>query len=63
MEAMHSALDASIYRALNYGPHFKAQIVNPKIYGPKWSLCRDMVLIFVAQLLSWPVVSCHNVFS
>ena len=38
---MHSALGASIYRALNDGPHFKAQIVDPKISSPKWSLCRD----------------------
>ena len=27
---MHSALNESIYRALNNGPHFKAQIVDPK---------------------------------
>ena len=39
---MHSALDASIYRALNDGSHFKAQVVDPKIYGPKWSLYRDI---------------------
>ena len=28
-KAVHSALDASIYRFSNDGPHFKAKIVDP----------------------------------
>ena len=38
METVHSALDASIYQALNDGPHLKVQIVDPKSFGPKWLL-------------------------
>ena len=44
--------------------------MNPKFFLPKMvalyqrrKFCRDMVLIFVAQLLSWPAVSCRGIFS
>ena len=65
MEAAYNALDVSIYRALNDGPHFKAQNVDPKIIAlsRQRKLCHDMVLIFVAQLLSWPAVSYRDIFS
>ena len=72
-EAAHSALYESIYRALNDGSHFKAQIVDPKIYGPKWFLCRDKessVMTWFLSLslssyrgLQFPVVTYfHDVF-
>ena len=52
MEVAHSALDASIYIALNDGSHFKAQIVDPKISSQKWSLCRDKEISIVKWFLS-----------
>ena len=39
---MHSALDAAIYRLSNVGPHFNNCVVDPKNFGPNWSLCRDI---------------------
>ena len=42
MKAVHNALDASIYRLSNVGPHFINCIVDPQNYGPNWSLCRDI---------------------
>ena len=57
---MHSALDASIYRALNDGSHFKAQIVDPKISSPKWLLCRDKESSIATWFLSLSPSSCHG---
>ena len=57
MEAVHNALDASIYRFSNDELHFKAEIVDPEKFWPNWSLCRDIVFIFVPHLFSWPTVS------
>ena len=60
MEAVHSALDASIYRAVNDGPHFKAQNVDPKIYGPKWSLCRNKESSIATWFLSLSPSFCNG---
>ena len=57
MEAKHSALDASIYRLSNVGPHFINYVVDPQNSNPNWSFCRDIessvaieFLVFVAGL-------------
>ena len=39
---MHKALDASIYRFSNDGPHFKAKIMDPLKFLPNWLLYRDI---------------------
>ena len=46
-EAVHSALDASIYRFSNDGPHFKAKIMDPQKLWPNWLLYRDIENYFV----------------
>ena len=63
-EAAHNALDASIYSFSNDGPHFKAEIVDPKknmaqlvTLSRHRKLCRDIVVIFVPQILSWFEIS------
>ena len=49
-------------------PKFLAQngrfVITKKVLSQHVSyLCRDMVLIFIAQLLSWPAVSYRDIFS
>ena len=60
MEATHSALDVSIYRALNDGLHFKEQIVDPKISSLKWSLCHNKESYVATWFLSLLASSCRG---
>ena len=41
-EAAHSALDVSIYRFSNDGPHFKAEILDPQKFWPNRLFCCDI---------------------
>ena len=41
-EAPHSALDASIYKISNVGPHFNNYVVDPQNSFPNWSICCDI---------------------
>ena len=41
-EIAHSALDESIYRLSNVGPHFNNCVVDPQNSNPNWSLCHDI---------------------
>ena len=57
---MHNAINAFIYRALNDGPYFKAQIVDPKISSPKWLLCRYKESFVGTWFLSLSPGSCRG---
>ena len=48
-EAAHSALDDSIYRLPNVGPHFINYVVDPQNCGPNWSLCCDIESFVVTE--------------
>ena len=50
VEAAHIALEVSIYRLSNVGPHFINCIVDPQNYGPNWSLCRNIESFVVTEL-------------
>ena len=41
-EVAHSAVDVSTYTFSNDGPHFKAEIVDPKKFQLNWLLCCDI---------------------
>ena len=50
-EDAHIALEASIYRFSNVGPHFINCVMDPQNSSPNWSLCHD-IESFVATKLS-----------
>ena len=60
MEAAHSALDASMYRFLNVGLHFKNYFVNPQISGLIWSLCRDIESFVMTESSIFVAGFCHS---
>ena len=51
MEVVHSALDASIYRLSNVGPHFNNCVVDAQNSGPNWSLFRDIESFVATEFL------------
>ena len=71
-EVVHNALDASIYRLSNVGPHFNNCVVDPKNYGPNWMLCRNIkhsipteISVFVAGLyhsIQFSIATCSLSF-
>ena len=55
MEAVHSALDASIYRLSNVGLHFNNCIVDPQNFAPNWSLYHDIEIFVAIEFLVFVV--------
>ena len=63
MEAVHSALDVSIYRLPNVGPHFINYVVDPKNYDPNWSLCHDIESSITIEFSVFFVDLCRRMHS
>ena len=61
MEAAHSALDVSIYRLSNVGPHFNNCVVDPQNFGPNWSLCRDIESFVVTEFSVFVAGFCRSI--
>ena len=59
MEAEQSALDASIYRLPNVGPHFINCVVDPQNSSLNWSLCRDIVSFVATEFSVFVVGLCR----
>ena len=62
-KAAHSALDASIYRLSNVGPHFINCVVDPQNSGPNWSLCRDIQSSIATKFLVFVTGLCRSMQS